>query len=321
MLASEPSRSGSASRCDAVICSSSPECPLHVSGSRSDPALADVPTLDDGQRRRFWQQWWHAANLLLPLPIVAVRRRRCGSNFVGRGAGLSNAGDMTPEWEAAMADVMPEAQRLLQVAMELEADCPTVGYELLDDADRVVAQAELAWPDRKVAVLIDDVGREIFEAAGWRVTVMGQERTATILPLAELGRRCRRQSGALSDDFLRAFAAIPRDRQQSVVKFMATFRQNPMSPESTTRRSRFDRPAHALGSDRHRLPGIVLKPDTGDVYCLLWVDKHDEAYDWARRHKVAIHPEVGTIQVLESSHGEAITSEEIVRLRKVCLQA
>ena len=35
---------------------------------------------------------------------------------------------------------------------------------------------------------------------------------------------------ALSDDFLRAFATIPRDRQQSVVKFMATFRQNPTSP-------------------------------------------------------------------------------------------
>lgn len=115
---------------------------------------------------------------------------------------------------------------------------------------------------------------------------------------------------ALSDDFLRAFAAIPRDRQQSVVKFMATFRQNPMSPginyekinDATDPRMRSVR----IGIDYR---GIVLKPDTGDVYCLLWVDKHDDAYDWARRHKVAIHPEVGTIQVLESSHGEAITSE------------
>jgi len=115
---------------------------------------------------------------------------------------------------------------------------------------------------------------------------------------------------ALSDDFLRAFAAIPRDRQQSVVKFMATFRQNPMSSginyekikDATDPRMRSVR----IGIDYR---GIVLKPDKGDVYCLLWVDKHDDAYDWARRHKVAIHPEVGTIQVLESSHGEAIASE------------
>src|SRR5690606_35687766 len=56
--------------------------------------------------------------------------------------------------------------------------------------------------------------------------------------------------------------------------------------------------------------GIVLKPDKGNVYCLLWVDKHDDAYDWARRHKVAIHPEVGTIQVLEPSHAEVTASVE-----------
>ena len=32
---------------------------------------------------------------------------------------------------------------------------------------------------------------------------------------------------ALSDDFLKSFAAIPRDRQQAVLKFVAQFRQNP----------------------------------------------------------------------------------------------
>lgn len=112
---------------------------------------------------------------------------------------------------------------------------------------------------------------------------------------------------ALSDDFLRAFAAIPRDRQQAVVKFMAIFRQNPMSPginyekinDASDPRMRSVR----IGIDYR---GIVLKPDQGDVYCLLWVDKHDDAYDWARRHKVSIHPEIGTIQVLESSQIEAV---------------
>jgi superfamily I DNA/RNA helicase len=43
--------------------------------------------------------------------------------------------------------------------------------------------------------------------------------------------------------------------------------------------------------------GIVLKPDVGNVYCLLWVDRHDDAYQWARRHRVAIHPDVGSIQI------------------------
>lgn len=114
---------------------------------------------------------------------------------------------------------------------------------------------------------------------------------------------------ALSDDFLRAFAAIPRDRQQAVVKFMATFRQNPTSPGINYEKIN-DATDPSMRSVRIGIDyrGIVLKPDKGDVYCLLWVDKHDDAYDWARRHKVTIHPEVGTIQVLESSHVEATDS-------------
>lgn len=110
---------------------------------------------------------------------------------------------------------------------------------------------------------------------------------------------------ALSDDFLRAFAAIPRERQQSVVKFMAAFRQNPMSPGTNYEKIN-DAADPRMRSVRIGIDyrGIVLKPDKGDVYCLLWVDKHDAAYDWARRHKVAIHPDVGSIQVLESISDE-----------------
>ncbi len=50
--------------------------------------------------------------------------------------------------------------------------------------------------------------------------------------------------------------------------------------------------------------GIVLKPDTGNVYLLLWVAKHDDAYDWARRTRCNIHPETGTIQVFDATHVE-----------------
>ena len=108
---------------------------------------------------------------------------------------------------------------------------------------------------------------------------------------------------AISDDFLRAFAAIPRDRQQAVIKFLAQFRQNPASPSINYEKiqSAADPNMRSVRIDQS-YRGIVLRPDFGDVYCLLWVDKHDDAYDWARRHKVAIHPEVGNIQVFESSH-------------------
>ncbi|MBZ0097219.1 MAG: AAA family ATPase [Sulfuricella sp.] len=108
---------------------------------------------------------------------------------------------------------------------------------------------------------------------------------------------------ALSDDFLRAFAVIPRDRQQAVIKFLAQFRQNPSSPGINYEKiqSAADPHMRSVRIDQN-YRGIVLKPDAGDVYCLLWIDRHDDAYEWARKHKVAIHPEMGNIQVFESNH-------------------
>lgn len=110
---------------------------------------------------------------------------------------------------------------------------------------------------------------------------------------------------AMSDDFLKAFAAIPRDRQQAVIQFLTKFRHNPTSAGINYEKIR-DAADNSMRSVRidQNYRGIVLKPDKGDVYCLLWVDKHDSAYDWARRHKISIHPELGSIQVFEASFEE-----------------
>lgn len=110
---------------------------------------------------------------------------------------------------------------------------------------------------------------------------------------------------AMSDDFFRSFADIPRDRQQAVIKFVSQFRQNPTSPGINYEKIR-EAADPALRSVRidQSYRGIVLKPDAGNVYCLLWVAKHDDAYAWAARRRVAIHPELGTVQVFESVHSE-----------------
>jgi len=106
---------------------------------------------------------------------------------------------------------------------------------------------------------------------------------------------------AISDDFLRSFAAIPPARQQGLVQFLTKFRHNPRSPGINYEKI-FDAADDAMRSVRidQNYRGIVLKPEKGNVYCLLWIDKHDEAYEWARRHKVLIHPDIGSIQVFEA---------------------
>ena len=103
---------------------------------------------------------------------------------------------------------------------------------------------------------------------------------------------------AMSDDFLKSFAAVPRDQQQAVLTFVAKFRQNPTASGINYERIR-DAGDPNMRSVRvnDNIRGIVLKPDVGNVYCLLWVDRHDDAYQWARRHRVAIHPDVGSIQI------------------------
>jgi len=103
---------------------------------------------------------------------------------------------------------------------------------------------------------------------------------------------------AMSDDFLKSFAKIPRQNQQAVLTFVAKFRQNPLAKGINYERINDAADAN-MRSVRinDNLRGIILKPETGDVYCLLWVDRHDDAYQWARRHRVAIHPDVGSLQV------------------------
>ena len=54
--------------------------------------------------------------------------------------------------------------------------------------------------------------------------------------------------------------------------------------------------------------GIVMAPDEGNVYMLLWVDKHDDAYQWARNRIVQIHPETGSLQVIPMEEGEVPVS-------------
>lgn len=116
---------------------------------------------------------------------------------------------------------------------------------------------------------------------------------------------------AISDDFLRAFAGIPRDRQQAVIQFLTKFRHNPTSAGINYEKIR-DAADDAMRSVRidQNYRGIVLKPAQGNVYCLLWIDKHDDAYDWARRHKISIHPELGSIQVFEASVHQAVSTKE-----------
>ena len=91
---------------------------------------------------------------------------------------------------------------------------------------------------------------------------------------------------AMSDDFLKSLLKVGKKEQQGVMEFVAKFRQNPRATGINYEviRDAADANMRSVRINKE-IRGIVLKPDSGDVYCLLWVDRHDDAYQWARRHK------------------------------------
>ena len=105
---------------------------------------------------------------------------------------------------------------------------------------------------------------------------------------------------AIASDFLLSFSKIPRKQQAKVMNFITKFRSNPMLPGIN-----YEKIAHAKDPNIRSVRidqsyrGIVLKPDTGNIYVLLWIDHHDKAYKWAENKAYKIHPETGSLQVID----------------------
>jgi superfamily I DNA/RNA helicase len=107
--------------------------------------------------------------------------------------------------------------------------------------------------------------------------------------------------------FLESYSKIPLGLQRRVRQFFQKFRANPRSPgirykklegarDPNVRTVRIDQTYRA----------VVLHPEGGQVYALLWVDHHDEAIAWATRHRFEVHPETGTLQILDVQKVEAL---------------
>jgi DEAD/DEAH box helicase domain-containing protein len=73
-----------------------------------------------------------------------------------------------PIWSAIKELVLGEdAIALIDYMASHNWQVPEVGYELTDDTDTVIAEAELAWSDRNLALVIDKSETEIFTQNNW----------------------------------------------------------------------------------------------------------------------------------------------------------
>lgn len=117
---------------------------------------------------------------------------------------------------------------------------------------------------------------------------------------------------AISQDFLTAIVRLPRAQQKKVNQFVSKFRNDPLASGIN-----YEKINDAANSDMRSVRidqayrGIILKPKQGNVYILLWVDHHDEAYDWARRHQCKIHPKTGAIQLYPTDINESVSEQNV----------
>ena len=90
----------------------------------------------------------------------------------------------------------------------------------------------------------------------------------------------------LHDTFLKRFAQMPKDIQSKTHKFIKLYRADPTSSginyEAISDFSDKQLKSCRIGLD-YRL--IIRKPEVGNLYLIIWIDHHDEAYQWAK-HKV-----------------------------------
>ena len=105
---------------------------------------------------------------------------------------------------------------------------------------------------------------------------------------------------AISSDFLTAFAALPRAIQGKVTDFINKFRNNPKAPGINYEKiqSAIDSKICSVRIDE-TYRGIIVRQEENGVYILLWVDHHDDAYDWAARKRCEVNKETGNVQVYE----------------------
>jgi superfamily I DNA/RNA helicase/mRNA-degrading endonuclease RelE of RelBE toxin-antitoxin system len=115
---------------------------------------------------------------------------------------------------------------------------------------------------------------------------------------------------AISDEFFDAYSRLPRNAQSKVSEFINRFRQDPTRPGlnyESIQDSRDKRMKSVRVDQAHR--AIVLKPDSGNVYILLWIAKHDDAYTWARRKVCRVNEVSGALQIIDVEDVEATTEQ------------
>lgn len=105
---------------------------------------------------------------------------------------------------------------------------------------------------------------------------------------------------AIGLQFLGQLNKLPEKIRGKVLEFFEKLNADPKSPGINYEvvKGSYRNSLHSVRIDQD-YRAIVGHPG-GDVYMLLWVDKHDDAYAWAEGRACEVNPQTGTMQVFRT---------------------
>jgi len=146
--------------------------------------ITTILWLEDGLDQRssdgykiLWRKTLASANLLQFLPafewfstgLVVDKTKTKSASGPEEDVDADTGHEDSVEELIALCD--ESCRGLLRLCVEQGKLLPIVGYELAGKDGGVCAEAELAWPDLKIAVLVEsqDEFRDLFESEGWKL--------------------------------------------------------------------------------------------------------------------------------------------------------
>ncbi|MES9889883.1 MAG: UvrD-helicase domain-containing protein [Candidatus Thiodiazotropha sp.] len=100
----------------------------------------------------------------------------------------------------------------------------------------------------------------------------------------------------VSNDVIKRMTRLPNTVQSKALEFMLKFQTDPRSPGINYERinAARDKNLRSVRIDK-AYRGIIFQAPQNNVFIWLHVDKHDDAYDWAVKHKMSINPVNGAL--------------------------
>jgi hypothetical protein len=114
----------------------------------------------------------------------------------------------------------------------------------------------------------------------------------------------------IDKDFLVEFAKLDRPVAAKVREVFGKFAEAThtgihLEPIKSAR----DKRLYSIRIDNY-WRGVVLKQDDGDIYTLLTIRGHDEAYEWASRRAVTVNATTGVIELRDVAALDGHTAEQ-----------